>query len=206
MAMVDRPDRPIDSIVVHSRLNDGTAVSLRAITPDDEERIREGIAKLSVESRYLRFFSPAPTMPDEVIERLADVDGYNHIGWGAICTGCEDAPAIGAVHAVRYREGGRAGEYSIAVLDEFQGQGLARMLTAALLIQCLAEDMTVLDVHMLSQNEAARRLVKSLGATWKAESAGVVEYELDVAGGVASLRADPGAPGVEDVFQALAAV
>jgi ribosomal protein S18 acetylase RimI-like enzyme len=145
-------------------------------------------------------------MPDEVIERLADVDGYNHIGWGAICTGCEDAPAIGAVHAVRYREGGRAGEYSIAVLDEFQGQGLARMLTAALLIQCLAEDMTVLDVHMLSQNEAARRLVKSLGATWKAESAGVVEYELDVAGGVASLRADPGAPGVEDVFQALAAV
>lgn len=204
--MVDRPDRPLDSIVVHSRLNDGTAVSLRAITPDDEERIREGIAKLSVESRYLRFFSPASTMPDEVIERLADVDGYNHIGWGAICTGCEDKPAIGAVHAVRYREGSHAGEYSIAVLDEFQGKGLARMMTAALLIQCLAEELTRLDVHLLSQNEAARRLVKSLGATWKAEAAGVVEYELDVADGIASLRADPGAPGVEDVFQALTAV
>lgn len=204
--MADRPDRPIDSIVVNSRLNDGTAVSLRAITPDDEERIREGIAKLSAESRYLRFFSPAATMPDEVVQRLADVDGYRHIGWGAVCTGCDDQPAIGAVHAVRYRDGGRAGEYSIAVLDEFQGKGLARMLTAALLIQCLAEDMTMLDVHMLSQNEAARRLAMSLGATWKEESGGVVQYELDVAGGVASLRADPGSPGVEDVFQALAAI
>ena len=204
--MADRPDRPIDSIVVNSRLNDGTAVSLRAITPDDEERIREGIAKLSAESRYLRFFSPAATMPDEVVQRLADVDGYRHIGWGAVCTGCDDQPAIGAVHAVRYQDGGRAGEYSIAVLDEFQGKGLARMLTAALLIQCLAEDMTMLDVHMLSQNEAARRLAMSLGATWKEESGGVVQYELDVAGGVASLRADPGSPGVEEVFQALAAI
>lgn len=204
--MPDRSDRPLGSIAVHSRLNDGTAVTLRAITPDDEERIREGIAKLSDESRYLRFFSPAATVPDEVVERLADVDGYRHIGWGAICTGCEDWPAIGAVHAVRYRDGGRAGEYSIAILDEFQGKGLSRMLTAALLIQCLAEDMTVLDIHMLSQNEGARRLVKSLGATWKAETAGVAEYELDVAGGIASLRADRDSPGVEDVFQALMAV
>lgn len=204
--MAESRTAAMEGIVVHSRLNDGTRVSLRCITPADEARIRDGVAKLSAESRYLRFFSPAAELPSDVVQRLADVDGHDHIGWGAICTDCDDYPAIGAVHAVRYAEGGYAGEYSIAVLDAFHGKGLARMLTAALLIQCLAEDMLVLDIHMLSENVAARRLVKSLGAVWKSEGGGVAEYRLDVAAGIASLRADPDAPGVEDVFHALAGI
>ena len=194
---------PIDGIEVFSQLNDGTPICLRAIRPSDEARIREGIASMSPHSRYLRFFSPAPAMSDAVVERLAGVDGHDHIGWGAIRADCPGEPAIGAVHAVRHEGGSRAGEYSVAVLDAFQGKGLARMLTAALLIQCLAEDLTMLDVHMLSENDAARRLVKSLRATWKSESAGVAEYVLNVSAGIAALREDADAPGVEDIFRAL---
>lgn len=199
------PGRPIDHIVVHSALNDGTRVCLRTITPDDEDQIREGIAKLSAEARYMRFFSPAPVLPDAVVERLADVDGHDHIAWGAICTECEGQPAIGAVHAVRHGHDGRVGEYSIAVLDAFHGQGLARMMTAALLVDCLSEGLTGLDVHTLSENRAATALVRSLGGKWKSESAGVAEYSLDVAEGLRVLRADAGAPGVQDVLEQLAA-
>lgn len=197
------PAKRIEDVVVRSRLNDGTAVVLRTITPDDAPLIREGIARLSAESRYLRFFSPAPVLPDEVVQRLADVDGHDHIAWGAICSSCPDRPAIGAVHAVRHRAGGRVGEFSVAVLDAFQGRGLARMMIAALLVHCLSEGLAVLDVHMLSENAATRRLVKSLGAEWTGETAGVAEYRLDVAAGVAALRADTGAPGVQDVLRTL---
>ena len=112
-------------------------------------------------------------------------------------------PAIGAVHAVRHPQGGPVGEFSIAVLDEFQGQGLARMMTAALLVHCLSEGLAVLDVHILSENAAAKRLVKSLNAEWTGESAGVAEYRLGVAAGIAALRADTDAPGVQDVLRAL---
>ncbi|WP_249340379.1 GNAT family N-acetyltransferase [Sphingopyxis sp. 2PD] len=198
-----RRARAIADIAVHSALNDGTVICLRTITPDDEQLLRDGIAQLSAESRYLRFFSPVAVLPDAVIERLVDVDGHDHIAWGAICTECEGQPAIGAVHAVRYGDGGRAGEFSVAVVDAFQGQGLARMMTAALLVHCLAEGLSVLDVHMLSENAAAKRLVKSLGAEWTGESAGVAEYRLDVAAGLAALRADTDAPGVQDVLRAL---
>lgn len=201
--MAQTSDKPIDDIAVHSVLNDGTAVCLRKITSDDEQLLRDGIAKLSAESRYLRFFSPVPVLPDSVIERLVDVDGHDHIAWGAICTECEGQPAIGAVHAVRYRDGGGAGEFSVAVVDEFHGQGLARMMTAALLVHCLAEGLTVLDIHILSENAAAKRLVKSLEAVWTGESAGVAEYRLDVAAGLASLRGDADAAGVQDVLRAL---
>ena len=198
-----RAPKAIADVVVRSVLNNGTVVCLRTITPDDEQLLRDGIAKLSAESRYLRFFSPVPILPDAVIERLVDVDGHDHIAWGAICTECEGQPAIGAVHAVRYGDGGRTGEFSVAVVDEFQGQGLARMMTAALLIHCLYEGLTVLDVHILSENAAAKRLVKSLAAEWTGESAGVAEYRLDVAAGLAALRADTEAPGVQDVLRAL---
>ena len=198
-----RSPKAVDNIVVHSALNDGTVVCLRTITPDDEQLLRDGIAKLSAESRYLRFFSPVSVLPDAVIERLVDVDGHDHIAWGAICTECEGQPAIGAVHAVRYGDGGGAGEFSVAVVDGFQGQGLARMMTAALLVHCLSEGLTVLDVHILSENAAAKRLVKSLGAEWSGESAGVAEYRLDVRVGLASLRSDADAPGVQDVLRAL---
>src|SRR3546814_12704548 len=68
----------IEDVAVHSALNDGTAVCLRTITPDDAPLIRDGIARLSAESRYLRFFSPAPVLPDAVVVRLAAVDGHDH--------------------------------------------------------------------------------------------------------------------------------
>lgn len=195
--------RPLADIAVHSRLADGTAVCLRTITPDDAPLLRAGIAALSTESRYLRFFSPAAVLPDAVVERLVDVDGHDHIGWGAICTECAGEPAIGAVHAVRDRHDGPVGEYSVAVADAFQGQGLGRMLTAALLIDCRAEGLETLDLHVLSENGAAKHLVKSLGAIWKGESAGVADYRLDVAGALAALRADGEAQGVQDVFAQL---
>jgi GNAT superfamily N-acetyltransferase len=202
------PRARIGDIAIHSALNDGTAICLRTITPDDEARIRDGIAKLSAESRYLRFFSPASAFPDAVVHRLADVDGHDHIAWGALCSDCPGWPAIGAVHAMRHRhdgdgEEGRVGEFSVAVLDEFQGRGLARMMTAALLVQCRAEGLALLDVHILSENAAARRLVKSLDAVWTGESAGVAEYKLDVEAAIAALRADGDAPGVQVVFRAL---
>jgi len=195
--------RPLSEIAVHSRLADGTAVCLRTITPGDAPLLRQAIATLSAEARYLRFFSPAPALPEPVIARLVDVDGHDHIAWGALCTECEGTPAIGAVHAVRGAHDGPVGEYSVAVLDDFQGLGLARMMTAALLIQCRAEELCTLEVHMLTENAAAKRLVKALGAEWTGASAGVADYRLDVGAALSALRADSEAQGVQDVFAAL---
>ena len=206
MAGTDRQARPvprIEDVAVHCALNDGTAVCLRTITPDDAPLIREGIARLSAESRYLRFFSPAPVLPDAVVARLADVDGHDHIAWGAICSDLVGQPPIGAVHAVRHRHDGPVGEFSVAVLDEFHGLGLARMMTAALLVHCHAEGLEVLDVHMLSENAAAKRLVKSMDAVWAGESAGIAEYRLDVVAAIEALRRDSDAPGVQDVLRTL---
>ena len=46
-------------------------------------------------------------------------------------------------------------------------------------------------------------LVSRSGRRRNGESAGVAEYRLDVAAAIVALRADTGAPGVQDVLRAL---
>lgn len=195
--------RSTGDLIVHSFMNDGTPIVLRTIRPDDKELLREGIAKLSAESRYLRFFSPAPAVPNAVVEKLVDVDGDDHIAWGAICTGCEEPYAIGAVHAIRHERGGPSGEYSVAVLDAFHGQGVARMLTAALLTDCLSVGLMQLDVHILTENRAAAALIRSMGALRRETSAGVSDYFLDVTNALLCLRRDREARGLQSVLDQL---
>lgn len=195
---------PVDELIIHSKMNDGRDVILRTIRPDDAELLRAGIASLSANSRYLRFFSPAPMVPDAVVERLVDVDGVDHIAWGAICADCEVETAIGAVHSVRHKSGGRAAEYSVTVVDAFHGQGVARMLTAALLFDCKAAGITSLDVYILSENRAALSLVKSMGAIHRISSIGVSDYILDVDTALHALR-EEGVPGVRLVLEQLEA-
>src|SRR3546814_5375026 len=71
----------IEDVAVHSALNDGTAVCLRTITPDDAPLIRDGIARLSAESRYLRFFSPAPVLPDRSDEHTSELQSLMRLSY-----------------------------------------------------------------------------------------------------------------------------
>lgn len=193
---------PIDEIVVHTRLEDGRKVCLRAVRPDDEERMRRGIALLSNESRYLRFFSGAPALPDPVIARLVAVDGHRHLAWGAILTGDPAHPAIGAVHAIRDSAGSDRAEFAVGILDAYHGLGLARMLTAVLLIHCRREGIASIDVQILAENDAAAGLVKSLGGTRCRTTQGVSEFVLDIAQALENLRAARTPDGLAEVFAA----
>jgi ribosomal protein S18 acetylase RimI-like enzyme len=191
-----------DDRVIHSRLEDGRAICIRAVRPDDEARLREGVAQLSDRSRYLRFFTPAPTMPDHVIEKLVDVDGHRHLAWGAILSDDPDYDAIGVVHAVRSDEHSRRAEFAIAVLDDFHGQGLARMLSAVLLIHCRLERIATLDSQVLLENRPAIRLLRSLGAEQCRSEDSVGEYALNIAGALETLRQADQPAGLKQIFAA----
>lgn len=187
---------PMADLGIRSTMNDGRAILLRTLRPDDVNLIKTAIADLSPTSRYFRFFSPAPMVPDSVLKRLVEVDGITHIAWGAICADCETETVIGAVRAVRANPDASTAEYSITVLDDYHGLGVARMLTAALLVDCLKSGITHLDAHLLSENRAASALIKSMGALHRESSAGVSDYRLDVQSALKSLRGGKEVPGV----------
>lgn len=197
-------DNDFDARVIQTRLEDGRAICIRAVRPDDEERLREGVAQLSDRSRYLRFFTPAPTMPDHVIENLVAVDGHRHLAWGAILSDDPEHQAIGVVHAVRSEENIRRAEFAIAVLDEFHGQGLARMLSAVLLIHCKLEGIATLDAQILLENRPAIRLLRSLGAQQCRSEDSVGEYALNIAAALDILRQAGQPAGLKQIFAAFA--
>jgi RimJ/RimL family protein N-acetyltransferase len=190
--------------IIHSRLENGTRVCLRSIRPTDELRMREGIEQLSLQSRYLRFFSPQPMPSNAVIQRLIDADGHRHLAWGAIDLDNPEHPAIGAVHAVRDDSSSESAEFSVAIVDAYHGQGLARMLIAILLINCRLENIASLDVQVLSENRAARGLITSLDAQRCKVEYSIAEYVLATDVALEKLKSEQSTAGLQIVFATLA--
>ena len=188
---------------IHTSLENGNPVCIRTIREDDRELMRIGIERMSQRSRYLRFFSGARTAPDWVIERLVAADGHDHLAWGAIDMGREDKPAIGAVHAFRDEEDEHCAEFSVAVIDDYHGLGLGKLLTATILLDALDEEIKGFEVSILADNQSALDFTRSLGGSYTGSNQGVMEFVLDVETAIARLREECDPPGMAEVFRVL---
>jgi GNAT superfamily N-acetyltransferase len=186
---------------IETQLEDGTPVCIRRVRRADEQRLRDGIARLSPQSRYLRFFSGMREAPPQVLRVLASPDGHDHLAWGALRSDHADTPAIGVVHAFRDANDSQVAEFSVAVLDEYHGRGLARLLTAVLLLDCAREGFTRFTVHILPENRPALALARALGGYGVGHEGGVSVLEIDIAEALASLRAQDDLPGLAAVFE-----
>ncbi|MBU7580354.1 MAG: N-acetyltransferase [Porphyrobacter sp.] len=173
---------------------------IRRVRREDEARLREGIARLSPQSRYLRFFSGMREAPPQVLRALATPDGHDHLAWGALRSDLPDTPALGVVHAFRDADDPDAAEFSVAVVDEYHGRGLARLLTAVLLLDCAREGYEHFTVHVLPENRPALALARSLGAKGVAYEGGVSELSIDIEDALVALHAESDVPGLAAVF------
>jgi RimJ/RimL family protein N-acetyltransferase len=186
--------------MIETQLNDGTPVCIRRVRRDDEVRLRDGIAQLSPQSRYLRFFSGMREAPPQVLRALVSPDGHDHLAWGALRSDLPDTPALGVVHAFRDAEDPDAAEFSVAVVDEYHGRGLARLLTAVLLLDCAREGFERFTVHILPENRPALALARSLGAEGVGHEGGVTVLAIDIPEALGALRAEADVPGLASVF------
>lgn len=192
-----------DPTLIHTRLDDGTAVCIRRVRPGDEARLRDGIARMSDRSRYLRFFTGLRVPPDRVIASLLDADGHNHIAWGAIASDLPGEPAIGAVHAHAVDDAPEeCAEFSVATVDAFHGRGLGRLLTATILLDAARQGYGEFQAWTLAENREAIAFVKGLGAELASRDGAVLEYRLSVADATAALRESCEPPGLREVFAA----
>lgn len=188
--------------IIETHLENGTPVCLRRVTRDDEARIRQGIARMSPHSRYMRFFSGASAPPDWVIDRLLDADGDMHLAWGAIDTSDAEEPAIGAVHAFRDAEDRGCAEFSVGILDEWHGMGLGKILTATLLHEARAEGIARFSMDTLAENRSAIAFARLLGGERSGSDGTVLSYTLGVDEALERLEAAGDPPGIAAVYAA----
>src|SRR5262245_5775031 len=94
-------------------LEDGSAVTMRLVRPDDKERLREILSGLSPRSRRLRFFVARGEYFDWELRYLTELDGFDHVAIIAL-NGDE---SLGVARFVRLQPGGRVAEPAFDVVD-----------------------------------------------------------------------------------------
>lgn len=144
-------------------LNDGRAVDIRPIHPDDAERLQTAHSRLSPESRYRRFLGAKPVLTAEDARYLVEIDGTDHFALVATAPVDGDDPSIVAVaRFVRLRDDPDVAEFAIVVGDPYQRQGLAAELLKRLAAAAAGRGISRFRATMLSDNEAIFKLVRRL--------------------------------------------
>ena len=190
---------------VDGMLEDGTNVCLRRVRHSDLERIEKGISQLSDQSRYLRFFSGSKSLPPSVVEKLASVDGIHHLAWGVVNMDGEDHPAIAAAHVFRETESSDVGEFAIAVLDDYHGRGVARILMTAIFLDSYCEGLRHLRIDILRHNKKAYGLMKAIGAKPCSLEGPVAQYDLVIGEAISALQKMNSPTAIQNVMGAFAA-
>ena len=108
-------------------LRDGSPIHIRAITPSDKDLLFEHFSALSDESRYTRFFGAKRTLTRDELAGFTELDFDNQVGLTATMSEGGRERFIGIGRYFRTSDRARA-EVAFAVLDEYQGRGIATLL------------------------------------------------------------------------------
>lgn len=146
-------------------LRDGTRILVRPILPDDKERLREGFARLSAQSRYRRFMTPLEHLGDEQLRYLTEVDHADHMAWVALDPSQPGQPGVGVSRYVRLPEDPTAAEAAVTVLDDYQGRGIGTILLRLLAESAAAHGIRSFLGYVLADNDPMVAILHDLGAT-----------------------------------------
>ena len=101
---------------------------MRAIRPDDKERLRVAFARLSARSVYQRFFHPVSALTADHLRRLTEIDFRDHVGIVLTVGAGSNERLIAVGRYVRVVSGGDLAELAFTVADDYQRRGAAMLL------------------------------------------------------------------------------
>lgn len=121
-------DSDAGSFRARAVLRDGTPVCVRAIRPDDKDRLRIAFERLSPRSVYQRFLHPVRGLTFDDLRNLTELDFCNHVGLVASVEEQTGERLIAVGRFVRVAPGADIAELGFAVADEYQHRGAATLL------------------------------------------------------------------------------
>ena len=154
-------------------LPDERHLHIRALHRCEEAPIRELDAHLSLRTRYLRFLSPLPELPDSVVRLLACVDHRRTLALVVEDDGeGREVVGLGSFGAVDDHNA----EVALLVRDDWQRQRIGSALAERVLAAAEKRGFDRFIVYMHSDNVAIRKLLQRVGRVVSTKaSAGVLE-------------------------------
>lgn len=148
----------------------GTRYQIRPIRPDDAQREREFIARLSPQSRYQRFMHSLGEPGPEFIDRLVHVDHHRTMALVAVVKENGEERIIGVA---RYAaDDDEQCEFAVAVADDWQCRGVASTLVPLLFEHAARQGFHTIHGTVLAENRRMIEFARWLGLTVDAPRAG----------------------------------
>jgi acetyltransferase len=160
------------------KLRDGSEVLLRPLVAEDRERIRSAFDRLSPESRYRRFFVSLRELNDGLLDLLTDIDHDNHEAIVAAEPRSEEI--LGVARYVRIPGEPERAEASVAVVDDWQGRGLGRVLLEHLVGRARESGVSRFVAFVQAENRRAVEVLSHLGPTASSFQGDVVELDIEL--------------------------
>lgn len=140
---------------------DHVAYRIRPIRADDAARERAFIMALSADARYTRMMCAMREPVAALVEELVDVDYAHSMAFVALVGAGAEERIIGIARYAGDEAG--SGEFAVAVLDEWQGRGVAATLSKYLLVYARRHGVVRLHATMFATNRAMIGLAQRLG-------------------------------------------
>ncbi len=179
--MTETPERPSDyprqweaDVVVA----DGGTVRLRPIRPDDADAIVAFHGGLSQRTRYLRYFSAYPRIPERDLLRFVTVDYVTRMAFVVLHRGA--IIGVGRYEADPAKP--TEAEVAFVVADAHQGRGIGSVLLEHLAAAARERGITTFSAEVLAENSRMVRVF--LDAGYQASRSldhGVVHLEFSIA-------------------------
>jgi len=133
-------------------LRDGTVIVIRAIRPDDRERLLTHFETLSKESRYFRFFGIRRALSDSDLDYFTHLDFVRHVGLAAVVNEDAQARFVGVARYILQKDQPGRAEIAFAILDEYQGHGIGTLLLKHLATIGLEQGVVEFTADTLASN------------------------------------------------------
>ena len=176
-------------------LRSGDVVRIRPVRPDDAQALVRAYANLGEQSRYRRFFTVMPALPDATLTAAVEVDHTDHEALVAVPL--LSAEIVGECRFIRLPDQPDTAEVGVTVVDAWQGRGLGSALLARLSERAAEAGIEYFTAEVLAENRTMLRLLPGLG-----------QVETDSHGPVVTARvelAEPARPAHPDLLDLLTA-
>ncbi|MBC8338252.1 MAG: bifunctional acetate--CoA ligase family protein/GNAT family N-acetyltransferase [Alphaproteobacteria bacterium] len=160
-------------------LRSGREVLLRPIRPEDEPEHHTFISKLTPDDIRFRFFGLIHELPHTQMARYTQIDYDREMAF--IASAPKDGGGRETLGVVRIftDPDNQEAEFAIVVRSDLKGQGLGTKLMKKIIAYCRDRGTKAIVGQVLEENEAMRRLARSIGFKSKTIlGEGIVEVTL----------------------------
>jgi acetyltransferase len=151
-------------------LKDGRSMLVRPIQPEDADREREFVARLSPETLYFRFMMPIRELSPSMIERFTQIDYGRELALVGVSQMQDVAhghrlidTAIRGVARITPTTHPDRCEFAIVVEESMQGTGLARALMHRLIEAARQRGYRVMEGTVLRENPRMLKFCEAMG-------------------------------------------